>query len=69
MASIEFLDKARNDLTNHYNSVVKSWKKLNGPTARDDLDRNCYNEEKHLDDKPVDKIMQYNGNSGKKGKT
>lgn len=62
-ATMETLDRTRSDLSYHYDSVVQSLKKLNGQRGYGDG-----NEWKYPDDKPVDKKVQSETNSEKKGK-
>lgn len=62
-ATMETLDRTRSDLSYHYDSVVQSLKRLNG--QRGDGDNG---EWKNPDGKPVDKKVQSETQSEKKGK-
>lgn len=66
-ATMETLDRTRSDLSYHYDSVVQSLKKLNGRACTDTSDKLDDVECKHPDGKPVDKKVQNDANSEKKG--
>lgn len=62
-ATMETLDRTRSDLSYHYDSVVQSLKKINGQRGDGDS-----GEWRHPDGKPVDKKVQNELHSEKKGK-
>lgn len=67
-ATMETLDRTRSDLSYHYDSVVQSLKKLNARAESDNSEKYNNGERKHPDGKPVDKKVQNDANSEKKGK-
>lgn len=67
-ATMETLDRTRTDLSYHYDSVVQSLKKLNGRPSSDNGGKIDHDEWKYPDGKPVDKKVQNETHSEKKGK-
>lgn len=66
-ATMETLDRARSDLSYHYDSVVQSLKKLNTREGNENIDKFDDTEWRYPDGKPVDKKVQNNMNTEKKG--
>lgn len=67
-ATMETLDRTRSDLSYHYDSVVQSLKKLNARATNDNGAKIDNSEWKYPDGKPVDKKVQNQTYSEKKGK-